>query len=319
MKVYYPYYTLFIALLCCIFSVHAQQSLPSDWVTDYTNTLTPAEQGALRDKLVTFEKTRGSQIVVVLVKSTSPKTIEDYSLELANNLQIGRADINDGVLVLVAKDDREVRVEVGLGLKEVVPDSRAQDIIEQHITPSFREDDFAQGLHRGVDALIASIEGGDLPPVENKPNYWLLLLLFPTVLIIELLKRITKEKWLVVPLAALAYGWLGWYVVGFQLSLALALIGFLISFLMLKFPQYHWELRKKSSDHQPQHNNNVRAASALAFLGFILIEVPNASSGSRGGSGFGGGSGFSGGGSSGGESFGGGGGSFGGDGASGSW
>ncbi|MBP7639259.1 MAG: TPM domain-containing protein [Thauera sp.] len=136
-------------------------------VTDLTATLSAAQARALEDKLAAFEAAHGSQIVVLLLRSTAPEDIAAYAFRVADAWKIGRRELGDGVLLLVAKDDRKVRIEVARALEGAVPDLPAWRIIDGAITPAFRRGDFAGGIDAGVEALFALIRGEHLPAPER--------------------------------------------------------------------------------------------------------------------------------------------------------
>ena len=135
-------------------------------VTDLTATLSAAQARALEDRLAAFEAAHGSQIVVLLVRSTAPEDIAAYAFRVADAWKIGRRELGDGVLLLVAKDDRKVRIEVARALEGAVPDLAAWRIIDGAITPAFGRGDFAGGLDAGVEALFTLIRGEHLPAPE---------------------------------------------------------------------------------------------------------------------------------------------------------
>jgi len=137
-------------------------------VTDLTQTLTPTERTALEDKLVAFEAKKGSQIAVLLVPTTQPEDIAQYSIRVVDQWKIGREKSDDGILVLVAKNDRKLRIEVGRGLEGAIPDLYAKRIISDVIGPKFKQGDFAGGLDAGVDSLIGLVDGEALPAPENR-------------------------------------------------------------------------------------------------------------------------------------------------------
>ena len=132
-------------------------------MTDLTATLSAAQARALEDRLAAFEAAHGSQIVVLLVRSTAPEDIAAYAFRVADAWKIGRREVGDGVLLLVAKDDRKVRIEVARTLEGAIPDLAAWRIIDGAITPAFRRGDFAGGIDAGVEGLFALIRGEDLP------------------------------------------------------------------------------------------------------------------------------------------------------------
>lgn len=136
-------------------------------VTDLTSTLKPAEREALEAKLAAFEAKKGSQIAVLVVPSTQPEAIEQYSIRVVDQWKLGRKGVDDGVLLLVAKDDRRLRIEVGRGLEGAVPDAAARRIVAEYITPRFKAGDYAGGIDAGVDRLIAVIGGEPLPEPQE--------------------------------------------------------------------------------------------------------------------------------------------------------
>jgi uncharacterized protein len=138
-------------------------------VTDLTSTLSAAERNQLDERLRAFEAQKGTQIAVLIVATTQPESIEQYSLRVVEASKLGRRKIDDGILVLVARDDRAVRIEVGYGLEGAVPDVMANRIIEQVIVPHFRANDYYGGINEAVTRLIALVQGEPLPEPERKP------------------------------------------------------------------------------------------------------------------------------------------------------
>ena len=152
----------------------AQEVLPvpplSGRVIDQTGTLTPPQLQAMSDKLAAVEARRGSQIVVLMVRSTQPEDIAAYGQRVADQWKIGRLAVGDGILVVVAKDDRRVRIEVAKALEGAVPDLAAKQIIGEVITPAFRKGDFAGGLNAAIDRLDARIGREGLPEPNAAPT-----------------------------------------------------------------------------------------------------------------------------------------------------
>lgn len=132
-------------------------------VIDQTGTLTEPQRAALDGKLAAFEARSGPQIVLLLVAGTQPEDIAAYAQRVADAWKIGRREVGDGVLVVVAKNDRRVRIEVAKALEGAIPDLAARQIIDNAIRPAFRADDYAGGLNAAVDALVQRIEGEALP------------------------------------------------------------------------------------------------------------------------------------------------------------
>ncbi|WP_420130770.1 TPM domain-containing protein [Rhodoferax ferrireducens] len=132
-------------------------------VMDSTGTLDAQQLLALESKLNAFEQSRGAQVVVLLVPTTQPEDIVSYANRVANTWKIGRKEIGDGLLLVVAKNDRSIRIEVAKTLEGAIPDLAAKRVIEQAITPRFRQGDFAGGLNAGVDQIFKLISGEALP------------------------------------------------------------------------------------------------------------------------------------------------------------
>jgi uncharacterized protein len=137
-------------------------------VTDVTSTLTPSQINSLEQKLKEFEARKGSQIAILIIPSTQPEAIEQYSLRVVEKWQLGRKKIDDGILLLVAKEDRRLRFEVGYGLEGAVNDLTAKRIISEVITPYFRQGLFYEGINAGIDRLIRVVDGEELPPPAIK-------------------------------------------------------------------------------------------------------------------------------------------------------
>ena len=134
-------------------------------VIDTTGTLDAAQSSALEAKLAALEADKGAQLVVLMVPSTAPEDIASYANRVGNAWKIGRKNVGDGLIVLVAKNDRRMRIEVAKTLEGAVPDIAASHIIDEVMTPAFRRGDFAGGLDAAVDQLSARIRGEPLPPV----------------------------------------------------------------------------------------------------------------------------------------------------------
>ena len=132
-------------------------------VMDSTGTLTAAQQGALEAKLTAFEQSRGAQVVMLMVPTTQPEDIAAYAQRIGDSWKIGRKSIGDGLLLVVAKDDRKVRIETTKALEGAIPDLAASQIIDSAITPRFKQGDFAGGLDAAADQIMARITGENLP------------------------------------------------------------------------------------------------------------------------------------------------------------
>ena len=159
---------IFVAFVSC-FSVTVQaqqvQVIPplSARVIDTSGTLNAAQTQALETKLAAFEKARGAQIVVLMVPTTLPEDITDYTQRVGDAWKIGRKDIGDGLLLVVAKNDRAIRIATSKALEGALPDLAARQIIANAITPRFKQGDFAGGLDAAADQIMARISGENLP------------------------------------------------------------------------------------------------------------------------------------------------------------
>lgn len=248
-------------------------------VTDLTGTLSADEKASLTASLTALEKDKGAQVAIVMLPTTQPEAIEQFSIRLADAWKIGRKGVDDGVIIIVAKNDRKMRIEIGYGLEGAIPDAIAKRIVAEQMGPRFRDGDFAGGLKAAVATLDKVIRGEPLPaPVVKTaesgtdPGDALTFLL-----IVFFMAGVIRSMFGLLGSLAVSgvAGWLAWTVFA---SLGVA-----------------------------------GGAALVAFvLSFIRLGRGGWSSGGRGG--FGGGFGGSGGGG-----FSGGGGGFGGGGASGNW
>jgi uncharacterized protein len=140
-------------------------------VMDNTGTLSAVQREALEAKLTAFEQARGAQVVMLMVPTTQPEDIAAYAQRVGDSWKIGRKSIGDGLLLVVAKNDRTVRIETTKALEGAIPDLAASQIIENAITPRFKQGDFAGGLDAGADQIIARITGENLPaPQQGTSN-----------------------------------------------------------------------------------------------------------------------------------------------------
>jgi len=137
-------------------------------VTDLTGTLTQAQRQTLEATLAVFEQKKGSQIAVLMLPSTKPETIEQYSIRVAEAWKVGRARVDDGLILVIAKDDHKLRIEVGRGLEGAIPDVVAKRVIREVIAPHFLNGDFNGGIADGTAALMKLVEGEPLPPPNQQ-------------------------------------------------------------------------------------------------------------------------------------------------------
>ena len=284
---------LALAVLFLPALLHAADAVPTlaRHVTDLTGTLTAQQVDQLDAQLVSLEKSKGAQLVVLMVPTTQPQDIDAYSIAVAEANKIGRKGTDDGVLLLVAKNDRQVRIEVGYGLEGAIPDAAAARISREYITPNFRINDYFGGINDAVGALTQLINGEPLPPpVQGNAEpqrrglglqHGLMMGLFLALFLRSVLGR--ASSWVRAPIGALVTGVLLWILV----STGAGIIGAVMGGVLMLLP----------------------GGGGGGFIG-------GGGWGGFGGGGFGSGGG---GGGFGGGGFSGGGGSFGGGGSSGSW
>ncbi len=291
-------------LLAGLVSARAEVAVPplKAHVTDLTGTLSASQLRDLDSRLSDFERGKGSQIAVLMLPSTEPETIEEYSIRVADAWKIGRARVDDGVIVVVAKDDRKLRVEVGRGLEGAIPDAVAKRVVSDVIAPHFRSGDFYGGVAAGTDALMKLIEGEGLPAprsgviidgVHRPIDFQTIFLLFFALVLTGAIFGRLFGRVIGAGISGGIVGAIVWLVAG---VLAFAVIGGLIGFVIALV------------NGMGSRSGGWSSGPGGGWLG----------GGGFGGGGFGGG-GFGGGGFSGGGGFAGGGGGFSGGGASGSW
>lgn len=156
---------LFAFLFCLSLVTQAEVAVPNltQRITDLTNTLSAEQLSHVEEILTTLEKTEGSQLAVLIVPTSKPESIEAFSLRVVEKWKLGRKGTDDGVLLLVAKDDRKIRIEVGYGLEGAITDLSAGRIIKEYITPEFRQGRFYNGILAGTGQVANLIKGEPLP------------------------------------------------------------------------------------------------------------------------------------------------------------
>jgi uncharacterized protein len=206
-------------------------------VTDLTQTLTPDQQSQLEAKLAAFEQQKGSQIAVLIVPSTKPEEIEQYSIRVVDAWKLGREKPDDGVLLLVAKDDRKMRLEVGYGLEGAIPDLIAKRIISEIMAPSFRQGDYYGGINNALEQVMKLISGEQLPaPAQARPGGGKLMDMLYVVLIgafvVGGILRAIFGKFVGGVLNAGVIGALIWvFGGGLIIAIVLAIIAFFLTFI----------------------------------------------------------------------------------------
>ncbi|MDT4291549.1 YgcG family protein [Methylomonas sp. MO1] len=190
MSAAFPGFVAAVLLVWCLFAkaVIAEQAVPNleQRVTDLTATLSAQQKTTLEQRLQAFEQQKGSQIAILIVASTQPEDIAQYAIRVVEQWRLGRKGVDDGILMLLAKDDRATRIEVGYGLEGVVPDVLAKRIIDDIMIPYFRQGDYAAGINAGIDSLIGIFDGVPLPApqasfVDGRVQRLLPLLVFLAV------------------------------------------------------------------------------------------------------------------------------------------
>ena len=277
-----------VILLALLLTGAAQAEVPQDEVkvpplthrvTDLTATLDAQQNQALESRLADFEAKKGAQLAVLIVPTTEPEAIEQFGIRVAEAWKLGRKGVDDGALLLVAKDDRTLRIEVGYGLEGALNDATANRIIDEIIVPRFKRGEFYAGIESGLTAMMRVIEGEPLPQPRRTSASGkfdiesMLFIAFGLVVVVGGMLRALLGRFPAALLMGGALGVLAWLVVA-QMLIALL-------------------------------------AGLMAFV-FVLLGGGGRGFGGYGGGGFGGGYG-------GGGGFSGGGGGFGGGGASGRW
>jgi uncharacterized protein len=139
-------------------------------VVDLTGTLAVPERDAIAAKLAAFETARGSQVVVLLVPSIGTEAIEEFATRVTDAWKLGRAGVDDGVLFVIAKQERKLRIQSGRGVQGTLTDALSKRIIVERVTPRFRSGDFAGGIDAGVESIMKAIEGEALPAPAKKKS-----------------------------------------------------------------------------------------------------------------------------------------------------
>jgi len=265
-------WAVLLALLLCG-AAQAEVPVPplSARVTDLTATLDAQQKQALESRLAAFEAKKGAQLAVLFIPTTQPETIEQFALRVAEAWKLGRKGVDDGALLLVAKDDRALRIEVGYGLEGALNDATAKRIIAEIITPFFKRGEFYAGIDAGTAAMMRVIDGEPLPRAAASGSYdieSLLFIAFGLVVVVGGMLRALLGRFPAAMLMGGGLGLLAW------LTVAPMLVALLVGL--------------------------------MAFV-FVLLGGAGRGFGGHGGGGFGGGYGGGGGFSGGGGGFGGGG------------
>lgn len=206
---------------------------------DFTGTLDAAALQGIEARLAAFEQAQGTQIVVVMVASTAPEDIADYTQRLGDAWKIGRRDVGDGLLFVIARDDRRMRIAPAKTLEGAIPDLLARRILDQAVAPAFRQGDWAGGIHAGLTRIEAAIRGEALPAPEpgaarEVAADWpdaLIFLLFAVPMLAGFMRNAFGRR-LAVPLTGAASGALAWFITSVVwISAGAAAMGVLVAVL----------------------------------------------------------------------------------------
>lgn len=226
-------------------------------VTDTARALADADRAALERQLANFETQRGTQIGVLIVPSTAPEDIADYSQRVADAWKLGRAGVGDGLLIVVAVQDRRVRIAPFKALEGAIPDVLAKRIIDQQMVPAFRRGDYAGGLRDALAQLQAHITGEALPePAPARPQIdefdiveAAMLLLVAVPLVTRVLRQMLGQR-LGSLVGAAAAGLLVWQITGrIWMALLAGLMGFFVG-LFTDLPMVARDMRHRHSGHR---------------------------------------------------------------------
>jgi len=216
-------------------------------VTDLTATLAPEQRAQLEASIAAIERDKGAQVAILMLPSVQPETIEQFGIRLAEAWKIGRRGVNDGVIVIVAKNDRKMRIEVGYGLEGAIPDAVAKRIVAETMAPRFKAGDFFGGLEAAVASLGKIIAGEALPPAVGSDSATNLgtdgdalpMLIFVVIVLAGMARKILGVLGSL--LAAGLAGWLALSVFGSWLAAGLAgLAAFAFSFARLGGGRSGW-------------------------------------------------------------------------------
>lgn len=224
---------------------------------DQTGTLDAASVAAIEAQLAAFEQAKGSQVVVLMVATTAPEDIADFTQRLGDAWKIGRPEVGDGVLFVIAKDDRRLRIATSKALEGAIPDLMASRIIEQVVKPAFRQQDYAAGIQAGVEHILARISGEALPLPSEPPQPvgdfeltdLLIFAVFVAPLVSNVLRGLFGNK-LGALLTGVAAGGMAWWLtsVGW-IAIGVGLLGMLASLFMKFLPAHIPSGRGRKGGH----------------------------------------------------------------------
>lgn len=267
-------------ILICIFLFVGIQSVgayynpgtPTGFVSDYTGTLSDDQIQQLDGKLTQFEQGSGNEISVVMISGLDGDSIENFAEQLFTEWGIGKKEADNGVLVLVVKDDHKMRIEVGYGLEGVLTDAQSSWIINQTMKPAFQVGDFNRGLSEAVDRIVSATKGEVVPSTQQNEkskynwSYIIYVVFFVIMWLVSVMGR-SKSWWLggvIGGAIGLFVGILkGFMLVGFISMAVLVPLGLLFDFIVSK--QY---TKSKARGHVPWWIGGGRGGGGGGFEGF---------------------------------------------------
>jgi uncharacterized protein len=180
---------LAVFALACAAVAGADQPLPqaTGYVTDIAGLLSPATRDTLDQQLRAFDEETTTQVVVVSIPSLGGEEVAAYANRLARTWGIGTKEKNNGVLFLITKTDRKLRIEVGRGLEGALPDARAKEILDTVVVPELKQGKFDAGIRAGTTAIMAAVKGEYQPPARTAWPLWLIILIIIVVVVIIVL------------------------------------------------------------------------------------------------------------------------------------
>lgn len=186
------FYLLLFASLT--FAQNIKAPTLTQWANDFSGTLSSEETAALNNRLKTYEDSTSNQLVLCMISSLNGEVLEDYAYAVARQNNVGTKQNNNGVVLLVAKEDRKLRIEVGYGLEGALPDALASSIIRNEIVPYFKRDQYYEGINAGIDAIIATIAGEYKAERKNTGKERSMPSIFFIILIIMILSSIFRKR-----------------------------------------------------------------------------------------------------------------------------
>ena len=277
-KIYTAILLLSFIFLSSLIIAGQDNSVPSleKRVTDLSGTLTEFDIQNIEKKLLDFERRQGSQIVVLIVPTTGSESIEKYSMRVAEQLKIGKKGTDNGVILIIAKNDRKLRIEVGYGLEAIITDASASHIIDDYITPNFKNGNFAGGIKAGIQQIMYFISGEQLPETEtqnttaqdfsykqtNIIGHYLMLggFFIGLIVIVIILKLKLKGFWAVLPATILVMA-LGGYISFFSV-MTFVLMGVLVFMsLILRLVAKYSKIKRTYSDSSSDSYDSFSSTS----------------------------------------------------------